>query len=322
MASVELPAQQVLSELMARGVNDVVVAVVASPQSTVIGGATQTVCDLVAAWEQRDVLAREIAVDVASHSPQVDPILDELSDVLAELNPMTPEVPYYSATAFDPREQPVCDAWYWADNLRHTVRFAAAVQAALEDGYRVFAELAPHPLLTHAVEQTADSLDMPVAALAAMRREQELPHGLRGFLADLHSAGAAMDFSVIYPGGQLVDAPLPTWTHRPLLLTRSGQDSPSTRRLHSSGAPAVGRACAIARGAGAPRVAGGGRHRGAALAGRPPDTQCGCSSGSGLLRDGVAAARTVLGEDSEVRDIRFEQCCCWTTRPRYPRSRR
>ena len=43
MASVELPAEQVLSELMARGVDDVVVAVVASPQSTVIGGATQTV---------------------------------------------------------------------------------------------------------------------------------------------------------------------------------------------------------------------------------------------------------------------------------------
>ena len=155
MASVELPAQQVLSELMARGVSDVVVAVVASPQSTVIGGATQTVRDLVAAWEQRDVMAREVAVDVASHSPQVDPILDELTDVLAELNPMTPEVPYYSATSFDPREQPVCDADYWVDNLRHTVRFAAAVQAALEDGYRVFAELAPHPLLTHAVEQTA-----------------------------------------------------------------------------------------------------------------------------------------------------------------------
>ena len=87
MASVELPAQQVLSELVTRGVNDVVVAVVASPQSTVIGGATQTVRDLVAAWEQRDVMAREIAVDVASHSPQVDPILDELTDALAELQP-------------------------------------------------------------------------------------------------------------------------------------------------------------------------------------------------------------------------------------------
>ena len=102
-------------------------------------------------------MAREVAVDVASHSPQVDPILDELADALAELTPMTPTVPYYSATLYDPRDEPVWDADYWVDNLRHTVRFAAAVQAALEDGYRVFGELSPHPLLTHAVEQTAEA---------------------------------------------------------------------------------------------------------------------------------------------------------------------
>ena len=177
MASVELPAQQVNSELMARGIDDVAVSVVASPQSTVIGGATDRVRELVVAWEKRDVMAREVAVDVASHSPQVDPILDELAAALADLTPMSPEVPYYSATLFDPRERLVCDAGYWVDNLRHTVQFAAAVQAALEDGYRVFGELAPHPLLTHSVEQTARSLDMSVAALAGMRREQPLPHG-------------------------------------------------------------------------------------------------------------------------------------------------
>lgn len=78
MGSVELPAKQVNSELMARGIDDVVVSVVASPQSTVIGGTSDTVRDLIARWEQRDVMAREVAVDVASHSPQVDPILDDL----------------------------------------------------------------------------------------------------------------------------------------------------------------------------------------------------------------------------------------------------
>ena len=211
MASVELPAPQVLSELAARGVSDVSLAVVASPQSTVIGGATQSVRELVAEWEERGVMAREVAVDVASHSPQVDPILDELADVLADLSPMEPEIPYYSATLYDPRDLAEWDADYWVDNLRHAVRFAAAVQAALEDGHRVFAELSPHPLLTHAVEQTARSLDMPLAVLAAMRRQQEMPHGLRGFVADLHSVGAAVDFSVLFPAGRLVDAPLPTW---------------------------------------------------------------------------------------------------------------
>ena len=306
MASVELPAEQVLLELMARGVEDVVLAVVASPQSTVIGGATQTVCDLVTAWEQRDVLAREIAVDVASHSPQVDPILDELSDVLAELNPKTPEVPFYSATAFDPREQPACDAWYWSDNLRHMVRFAAAVQAALEDGYRVFGELAPHPLLTHAVEQTAGSLGMPLAALAAMRREQELPHGLRGFLADLYSAGAAIDFSVIYPGGQLVDAPLPTWSHRTLLLTRSGQDSRARGACTVPVHPLMGAHVRLPEEperhfwqgeVGTAAQPWLGDHRIHNVAVLP---------GAAYCEMACAAARTVLGEKFEVRDIRFE----------------
>ena len=147
MASVELPAALVREELASRGVKDVVVAVVASPQSTVIGGETQAVRDLVAAWEARDVMAREVAVDVASHTPQVDPILSELSDALSGITPikppMQPEIPYYTATLFDPRERPVCDARYWSDNLRHMVRFSAAVRAALEDGHRVFGELSP-----------------------------------------------------------------------------------------------------------------------------------------------------------------------------------
>lgn len=306
MASVELPAEQVLLELTARGIDDVVLAVVASPKSTVIGGEAETVRDLVTAWEQRDVVAGEIAVDVASHSPQVDPILDELSDALAELDPRTPDVPFYSATAFDPREQPVCDAWYWSDNVRHMVRFAAAVQAALEDGYRVFAELAPHPLLTHAVEQTADSIGMPRAALAAMRREQGLPHGLRGFLADLHSAGAAVDFAVLCPRGRLVDAPLPTWSHRRLLLTRGDPDSRVRGTCTVSAHPLMGAHVRLHEEperhvwqgevgtAALPWLADHRVHKVAAL------------PGAAYCEMALAAARAVLGEKSEVREIRFE----------------
>ncbi|MDY6996744.1 MAG: sulfolipid-1 biosynthesis phthioceranic/hydroxyphthioceranic acid synthase [Actinomycetota bacterium] len=214
MASVELPAQQVLSELAAQGIKDVVLSVVASPQSTVVGGATEAIRDLVAMWDARGVMAREVAVDVASHSPQVDSILDDLVEALEDIEPTDPVVPYYSATLYDPREIPLMDADYWADNLRHTVRFSAAIGAALEDGHRVFAELSPHPLLTHAVEQIARSTDVPFAAIAGMRRQQEMPHGLLELIADLHSVGAAVDFSSLYPAGRLLDVPLPSWAHR------------------------------------------------------------------------------------------------------------
>jgi len=307
MASVELPAQQVLSELITRGVDDAVVAVVASPQSTVIGGATGTVRDLVAAWEQREVMAREIAVDVASHSPQVDPILDELTAALAELHPMTPDVPYYSATEYDPREQPVCGADYWVNNLRHMVRFAPAVQAALEDGYRIFAELAPHPLLTHAIEQTAHGLDTPVAALSSMRRDQALPDGLRGLLVDLYSAGAAVDFSVTFPTGKLVDPPLPTWTHQRLMFSRGGQESPTHGGCTVSVHPLLGAHVRLQE---EPE-----RHVWQAEIGTIAQPWLGDHQvrnvallpGAAYCEMALAAARAVLGGAAEIRDIRFEQ---------------
>jgi polyketide synthase 5 len=305
-AAVELPAKQVLSELTGRGITDVVVAVVTSPQSTVIAGATQSVRDLVRSWDQREVMAREIPVDVAFHSPQVDPIIGELTAALSDLNPMTPDVPFYSATLFDPREQPLFDAAYWTTNMRRMVRFATAVQAAMEDGHRVFAELAPHPLLTHALEQIARSRDVPMAALAAMRREQSLPHGLREFLVDLHSAGAAIDFSAHYPSGRLVDAPLPTWTQRRVWLT-GGQESPTHGGCTVSVHPLLG-----------PHVR---------LQGEPErhvwQADVGTASQSWLadhrIRDvavfpgaaycemALAAASAVLGDASEVCDMRFEQ---------------
>lgn len=219
-ASVELPALRVRSELTTLGVDDVVVAAVDSPLSALIAGSPESVAALLAAWQRRGVTARELAGGAAAHSPHVEPVLGELSGALADLRPMPPRVPYYSATLFDPRERPACDAGYWVDNLRHTVRFSAAVRAALDDGHRVFAELSPHPLLTRAVEQTAGSAGMPVAAVASMRRGQRLPHGLRGVLARLYGAGAAVDFSVPYPHGRLLDAPPAAWTRRRLPDTR------------------------------------------------------------------------------------------------------
>lgn len=306
MAAVELPAQKVREELERQGVEDVVVAVVTSPTSTVIGGATESVRRIVADWESREIMAREVAVDVASHTPQVEPILDELAGMLDDITPLTPEVPYYSATLFDPREQPYCDVDYWIDNLRHTVRFSAAVQTALEDGFRVFAELSPHPLLVRGVDQTAATLDIPVAAVAGMRRGQEMPHGLRTLVADLFSAGAEIDFSALLPAGRLVDAPLPTWTHRTLILEPQAADS--SRGAHMVGAhPLLGSHVRLLE---EPE-----RHVWQSEVGTVAlpwlvDHQVNnvpAMPGAAFCEMALAAARTAIGDAAEVRDVRFER---------------
>jgi acyl transferase domain-containing protein/acyl carrier protein len=307
MASVELPAQRVSEELAARHLADVVVSVVASPNSTVIGGTTQTVRDLVEGWERRGIMAREVAVDVASHSPAVDPILGELAHVLADITPRTPTVPYYSATLDDPRGQPMLDAGYWVDNLRNRVRFADAVQAALEDGHRVFAELSPHPLLTRAVEQTAAAADVSAQALASMFREQRLPHGLLEFLGNLHCAGAAVDFALLYPQGRLVDAPLPTWTHRRLRIAANGQGPQALGTRTVAVHPLLGAHVRLPEDP--ERHAWQGDVGTTSLPWLADHQVHGVPTlpGAAYCEMALAAATTVLGEASEVHDIRFEE---------------
>ena len=187
------------------------------------------------------------------------------------------------------------------------MRFASAVQAALEDGFRVFAELAPHPLLTHAVDQTAKSLDMRVAALAGMRREQELPHGLRGLLGDLHNAGAAVDFSVIYPSGRLIDAPLPSWTHRQFVYDLDSKD------LRSQGINTV--AVHPLLGSHVRLLEEPERHAWEAEVGTAALPWLGDHKihdiavlpGAAYLEMALAAARAIHGETAVIRDVRFEQ---------------
>ncbi len=307
MATVELPAQQVLSELSIRDVSDAGLAVVESPVSTTIGGDGEAVRDLVAAWQQQGVSAREVAVAVAAHSPQVEPILNELAQALADLKPTEPEIPYYSATLWSPRDRPSFDGQYWADNLRYMARFAAAVQAAIKDGYRVFGDLTSHSRLAEVLEQNASSLDIPIVALTATPREHQSWNGLRGFVTDLHSAGTAVDFAAHYPSGKLVEAPLPTWNHRELIFSR--EDADATRR------GAAVRAVHPLLGAHVHLLEEPERHVWQGEVGIVAHPwlddhrvhNVAILPGAAYCEMALAAARASLGDSAEIRDVRFEQ---------------
>lgn len=307
MAAVELPVEQVLEELREQNISGVEIAVIASPQSTVVSGAPAAVRTLVEEWERRDVMAREVKVDIAAHSSQLDPILPDMAAALADLRPQTASVPFYSATLHDPRATPGWDDEYWVANLRQPVRFAAAVAAALEDGFRVFAELSPHPLLMRTVEQNARAGNIRVQAVPAMRREQELRHGMREFLANMHCAGAGVDFSVLHPSGRLVDAPLPTWTHQQLTVAAGASGHSKQGAATIAVHPLLGAHVRLPEEperhawqgqvgiAALPWLAD---HRVNNVAAYP---------GAAYCEMALAAAQTVFGESCEVRDLKFEQ---------------
>ncbi|MGW7692539.1 SDR family NAD(P)-dependent oxidoreductase [Streptomyces asiaticus] len=222
MATVGLGADEVQAELDSGGAAEAVtVAVMAAPGSTVVAGDTAHIERLVAGWQARSVPAALIAVDVASHSPQVDPLLADLRTALADLEPRRPQVPFYTTVLDDPHSRPAFDADYWCANLRHPVRFSAAVAAAAADRHLVYVEISPHPVITHPVLAGLAGLVEDPLVLPTLRREEDDPTTFRTHLAALHCAGVPVDWSVLYPDGALADVPPITFDR-----TRHWADTP------------------------------------------------------------------------------------------------
>ncbi len=155
MALLELDASA--TEELIAGHPDITLAVYASPRQTVIAGPPAQVDAVIAVVDAQGRLARRIEVDVASHHPTIDPILPELRSALADLAPTTPQIPLISTTGNAGGPAPVFDADYWVANVRQPVRFSQAVAAAGAE-YANFVEISPHPLLTHAITESLESV--------------------------------------------------------------------------------------------------------------------------------------------------------------------
>jgi phthiocerol/phenolphthiocerol synthesis type-I polyketide synthase B len=143
--------------VMIAGYPEVSLAGDVSPRQTVIAGPPGQVDAVIAAVTGEGRFARRVNMEVPSHTALMDPVLPELASALADLAPAIPTIPFLSTVVDIAGPAPVLDAAYWAANVRQPVRLRQAVIAAAED-HATFIEISPHPVLTHAVTETLESV--------------------------------------------------------------------------------------------------------------------------------------------------------------------
>ncbi|MEU7306145.1 type I polyketide synthase, partial [Streptomyces sp. NPDC007206] len=215
MASVLLPVTDVEAHL-ARWDGRVSVAAVNGPASVVVSGDADAVRDLVAHLTAAGAQARQIPVDYASHSAQVEEIRERLLADLAPVRPQAAQVPFFSTVTCDWLDTERLDAAYWYENLRRTVRFADAVRALAAQDVRAFVESSPHPVLTAAVRDTLDEDGRTGTVVTGTLRRGE--GGPRRFLTSLAEltvrGGARVDWATLIGAGTRVDLPTYAFQHR------------------------------------------------------------------------------------------------------------
>ncbi|MFG2098951.1 SDR family NAD(P)-dependent oxidoreductase, partial [Streptomyces sp. NPDC048612] len=251
MVSVPLPVDRVREELSGFE-GRVSVAAVNGPHSVVISGDVEGLDELLARWSGTDVRARRIAVDYASHSAHVEELRDELLDVLSPVRPQAGEIPVYSTVTGRIEDGSAFDAEYWYANLRQTVEFETATRMLIDDGFGVFVESSPHPVVSIGVQETIEDAGSPAVTVGSLRRNDGGLDRLLTSLAELHVHGVTPDWSKVFPpGAHRVDLPTYAFQHQhywPSAPSAAPTGDVSGAGLASAGHPLLGAAVELAHG--------------------------------------------------------------------------
>ncbi|MFE6622429.1 SDR family NAD(P)-dependent oxidoreductase [Streptomyces sp. NPDC057740] len=206
MLSLDLPRPQV-EELLAPYAGRLFVAAVNSSHSTAVSGTGDALAELRRSLDEQGIEARPLSTPFASHTPLMAPLREDLLDRIPGIRGSLAAVPLYSTVLAEPVPGDRLDPAYWHANLSEPVRFADTIRRMLDDGYRYFVELSPHPSLGSSIEAVAAEAGIDAVSIGSLRRQRGGRDVLLCRLGELYTAGHTPDWSALFPAGRRVDLP-------------------------------------------------------------------------------------------------------------------
>ncbi|BAY84413.1 putative beta-ketoacyl synthase [Calothrix parasitica NIES-267] len=214
MLAVPLPFEEI-EPLLAEGLS---VAAINTPSSCVISGTCEQIKSLQAQLANKQVDTRLLHTSHGFHSRLMEPMLESFVKQLSQINLQPPQIPYISnltGTWITPQE--ATSPQYWADHLRHTVRFAQGIETLNQSG-QIFLEVGAGWTLSKLVKQNFNSLSDSVTAinpivntLAHPKEKQKTLEQFYTNLGKLWLYGADIDFTGFYQHEKRHRLPLPTY---------------------------------------------------------------------------------------------------------------
>jgi len=210
----------------APGASPVSVAAVNGPSAVVVAGAGDAVLAFREQCEQAGLRVRVVDVDYASHSPQVEPAREQVLTDLAGVTFADGVVPWYSTVSTEPLNAAELNGDYWYQSLREPVRFAGTVRRLLDDGFRHFVEVSPHPVLTMSVQESVEAAEIGDAVvLGTLRRGEDDRTAQLRAMAGAFVQGIGVRWAAVFAGSRaqrVVDLPTYAFTRNRFWLNDSG----------------------------------------------------------------------------------------------------
>lgn len=206
-----------LSESDARrrilGLEDrVEVAVVNSPTMVTLAGDREPLEELAQALEAEGIFVRQLKINYAFHTHQMDPIREELLNALKDIQPKPTRIPYISTVTGGAMRGEELDGTYWWRNVRESVLFSPAMMNLIRGGERLFLEIGPHPALQSPMTECLQEQNKKGHVFSSLTRKEDETAAMLRNLAGLHNLGVEIDWrEVNQAAGNFIEQPMYAW---------------------------------------------------------------------------------------------------------------
>ena len=200
MAAVGLGAEQISLLIDSLGLEgQLVVAAENSFKGSTIAGPVAALEQIEALLSERQVFVRRLALDYAFHSPAMNPIQQPVIQALSTITPQASRVPFYSTVTGGVLEGESLTAEYWWQNIRHPVLFQSASRGLVEQGFNVFVDIGPHPILRSYVMDELNTHERSGVVIETLLRDDHGQVLIDRTLAKLLIAGIEPQWSALFP---------------------------------------------------------------------------------------------------------------------------
>ncbi|RQH10614.1 MgcI [Okeania hirsuta] len=125
----------------------VAIAAINGPKSIVISGEREAITAICSKLKSQRVKSKKLQVSHAFHSPLMEPMLAEFAAVAQEVTYSQPRISLISNVTGEKIGAEIATPEYWVGHVREPVRFAQSMKTLNEQGYQLFLEIGPKPIL-------------------------------------------------------------------------------------------------------------------------------------------------------------------------------
>ncbi|NEO45631.1 MAG: type I polyketide synthase, partial [Moorea sp. SIO4A3] len=134
-------------QLMTPYIDKVAVAAINGPESIVISGESEAIEEILSKAESKGIKTKKLQVSHAFHSPLMEPMLGEFKVVAEEITYNQPRITLISNVTGQEIKEEITTAKYWVDHVCQPVKFYESMKTLHEEGYELFLEIGPKPIL-------------------------------------------------------------------------------------------------------------------------------------------------------------------------------